>query len=200
MGRIENEGGEDVFGASLEQALSEGASYLPGFLPKRTTSRLGNALNRINYSPFYNYHEKSGVTERFLKPSPGEISKTVHENILKLGSDLRRLVEKAGISELTGWKPNEYSVQLYGPSSFITPHFDGSGYYGIVAVATLQGVGEFSLSHVRKGEPFQKFVTKPGDLVIVRPGHIENRPPVYHAIGGSLSQNPRISVGFRQRK
>ncbi len=193
---------EEYLSEKIREAVIEGASYLPNFLSKETTSGLQVSCNSLEYVLYEEQHASTVRESYFVPKDKKNLPPDTQKRVDALQSEMVSLIQLGGeeFPELSDWKPSDSSIQKYYPDSFITRHRDGKSNKGVVIVASIQGEAIFETSNEREGPAQNSWHLKEGDVTILGANGLNGiATGIFHAISGSLTPTPRISIGFRTR-
>lgn len=191
---------EANFREYLRIARYDGIYLNPKFIEQGVLDDLRRDLAGLEYKPAEPHNPEKVVEKYFV---PVEIPFPIEKKLDFIKGYFGRLIRQSSVV-ISDWYPNTISIQKYDQDSLISSHGDLPEDYGAVLILTVCGEAIFKARHEREGTPFFEEKVGPGDLVILRstgldPGRNEYAG-VYHEVGPALTEAPRISIGFRDRR
>lgn len=186
----------------LDRAAEVGASYIPVFLNEDALSKFQDLCHYLDYQKVDEHHEQ--FEEHYYVAK--EVPPRVKGEIRSLSEEVRKVMAAHGgrFPVLEQWNPNDFVTQLYYQSSFIGSHRDHKVNKGLIVVFNIQGEADFEISNERYGEPIATWRVRPGDAMILRATglnpNLQGHPGIFHSITGALTQEPRISIGLRDKR
>lgn len=189
---------EANFREYLRIARRDGLYLSQGFVEQGALDDLRYDLKDLKYKLVKPYNPEKVIEKYFI---PEGVPLTVKKKLDFMKDYFGRLVRQSSVI-FSNWSPNQIAIQRYGESSMISDHKDIKEDYGVILVLTISGQAVFTASHERHGKAFFEEKVVPGDLVILRGSPLESKVSecVFHSITAALTDEPRISVGFRDRR
>lgn len=191
---------DTLFAPPLCTMHKEGAAHVASALHENFRRSLADELR---CGPFRTAEETVGMVrqkfERFAFLDRAE----KFPNLERLRITTETLVRGTGacIPALDTWRIRDIVAQRYHKDGFLGAHRDLKRHTGVIAIYTITGTAVFELlGATRDAPPVKTFRLRAGDLVFLRGTGLtdmnsDERP--FHRVGGSLSDEPRICLSFR---
>lgn len=178
-------------------ALHSGYERVPGWLSETWRSSVLSEFDSVSIDtlPSNGMVRQEGRIQRIAPLCAGG------PHLNEVARALRRAALGSQIADIADFSPNEAVLQHYDrPSHGISAHRDSVKYLGLICVISLVGHAAFDLLQDRCGPVVQRWMLRPGDLVLLRgtltKGRGEVRP--FHRVGGPESGS-RVSLALRMQ-
>lgn len=188
----------------LDVVRSKGAAFCELVLRDEFLRRLQDEIEACRYQKVDEV-TKTGVRQKYEACSLN-FPPDKYPNIRTLGNLMawEARFNRARLSSLENWLPNEVSVQRYSePDSGIGAHRDGKSSVCLVAVFTVAGYAKFEVLKDRQGPVTYQWQLRPGSLVLLRGARLEGQEDdqrLNHRISGPIGGETRVSLGYRLRR
>ena len=185
----------------IKQLENWGGICLSNFIPLRYRETLLSELKTRNWEQAEAVYGKFSTKQAFARVNTFHRDSSFFAFQFLLAQKLR---EKLGDMRQGALRSplhfNDLVAQRYLPGTFgITPHMDGKRYINLIAIAVLEGEGDFYLCHNREGDGKHVISNKAGDLILMRAmGFLGEETRPFHGVGEIYST--RTTFTLRQEK